>query len=349
MVKFDTPGTVRYVSRPEDDADLFAGQQQLVVTSSWTTGRTTTARRTHFNQHVVGLATLADCGVLGDSVNMRSPDSRPTSANGWTMPFVVVTGTTFAATAARMAASMLSVFLRQGEDVYRTYCTTARGGTGSCSSTNILDPPRMGARKTGKIPAGWPQHPTYGRHLLHSCSDTTRAMKLHVRMRDVELRTLQGRYLPGSLSPRDRLRAYATWCNAVEGNTTFTRPSPGYGEIVGRATSMTFVRPQTAETRSPMSGASPRSATRPRLPGRDRTSRAACPRPLDSAAAVLQPRRPQRSHRFPAAPRSTGTASRYGTARSSRTRDRGNSSRGLSVSRRRMGDLRHTVLFGALR
>jgi uncharacterized protein YecE (DUF72 family) len=31
----------------------------------------------------------------------------------------------------------------------------------------------------------------------------------------------QGRYLPRSLSPRDRLRAYATWCNAVEGNTTF--------------------------------------------------------------------------------------------------------------------------------
>jgi len=31
----------------------------------------------------------------------------------------------------------------------------------------------------------------------------------------------QGRYLPESLSPRDRLRAYATWCNAVEGNTTF--------------------------------------------------------------------------------------------------------------------------------
>jgi uncharacterized protein YecE (DUF72 family) len=31
----------------------------------------------------------------------------------------------------------------------------------------------------------------------------------------------QGRYLPHSLSPRDRLSAYATWCNAVEGNTTF--------------------------------------------------------------------------------------------------------------------------------
>jgi len=31
----------------------------------------------------------------------------------------------------------------------------------------------------------------------------------------------QGRFLPQPLAPRDRLRAYATWCNAVEGNTTF--------------------------------------------------------------------------------------------------------------------------------
>ncbi len=31
----------------------------------------------------------------------------------------------------------------------------------------------------------------------------------------------QRRYLPHPLSPRERLRAYATWCNAVEGNTTF--------------------------------------------------------------------------------------------------------------------------------
>jgi uncharacterized protein YecE (DUF72 family) len=38
----------------------------------------------------------------------------------------------------------------------------------------------------------------------------------------------QGRYLPSSLSPRNRLSAYATWCNAVEGNTTFyATPAPG--------------------------------------------------------------------------------------------------------------------------
>ena len=31
----------------------------------------------------------------------------------------------------------------------------------------------------------------------------------------------QGRLVPHPLPPRERLRAYATWCNAVEGNTTF--------------------------------------------------------------------------------------------------------------------------------
>ena len=31
----------------------------------------------------------------------------------------------------------------------------------------------------------------------------------------------QGRLLPHPLAPRERLRAYASWCNAVEGNTTF--------------------------------------------------------------------------------------------------------------------------------
>jgi uncharacterized protein YecE (DUF72 family) len=31
----------------------------------------------------------------------------------------------------------------------------------------------------------------------------------------------QGRYVPRALPPRERLSAYAAWCNAVEGNTTF--------------------------------------------------------------------------------------------------------------------------------
>jgi uncharacterized protein YecE (DUF72 family) len=46
-------------------------------------------------------------------------------------------------------------------------------------------------------------------------------MKLHVGCAMWTYTPWQGRYLPGSLPRQERLRAYATWCNAVEGNTTF--------------------------------------------------------------------------------------------------------------------------------
>src|SRR5882672_9962284 len=46
-------------------------------------------------------------------------------------------------------------------------------------------------------------------------------MELHVGCAMWTNAAWQGRHLPHPLPPRDRLRAYATWCNAVEGNTTF--------------------------------------------------------------------------------------------------------------------------------
>jgi uncharacterized protein YecE (DUF72 family) len=46
-------------------------------------------------------------------------------------------------------------------------------------------------------------------------------MELHVGCAMWSYAAWQGRFLPGSLAARDRLGAYATWCNAVEGNTTF--------------------------------------------------------------------------------------------------------------------------------
>jgi uncharacterized protein YecE (DUF72 family) len=46
-------------------------------------------------------------------------------------------------------------------------------------------------------------------------------MELHVGCAMWSYAPWQGRFLPRSLTPGDRLSAYATWCNAVEGNTTF--------------------------------------------------------------------------------------------------------------------------------
>jgi predicted dithiol-disulfide oxidoreductase (DUF899 family) len=45
---------------------------------------------------------------------------------GWTMPFVSSQGTTSGDDCGASDGFMLSVFLRDGEGVYRTYCTTAR-------------------------------------------------------------------------------------------------------------------------------------------------------------------------------------------------------------------------------
>ncbi|MEV4642419.1 DUF72 domain-containing protein [Actinoplanes sp. NPDC049548] len=46
-------------------------------------------------------------------------------------------------------------------------------------------------------------------------------MRLHVGCAQWNLKSWQGRFVPHPLPPQERLRAYARWCNAVEGNTTF--------------------------------------------------------------------------------------------------------------------------------
>ncbi len=51
----------------------------------------------------------------------------------------------------------------------------------------------------------------------------------------------QGRYLPHPLPAAERLRAYATWCNAVEGNTTFyATPARATVELWARQTAPDF-------------------------------------------------------------------------------------------------------------
>ncbi|MBB2946791.1 uncharacterized protein YecE (DUF72 family) [Actinoplanes lutulentus] len=46
-------------------------------------------------------------------------------------------------------------------------------------------------------------------------------MRLRVGCAMWSLKSWQGRFQPHPATPGDRLRAYASWCNAVEGNTTF--------------------------------------------------------------------------------------------------------------------------------
>ena len=144
----------------------------------------------------------------------------------------------------------------------------------------------------------------------------------------------QGRYLPHPLSPRDRLRAYATWCNAVEGNTTFyatpaldtvkswaEQTAPDFRFILKLPKPITHER-RLADVDDPLraflAAIEPLGGVRTPcgFSCRHPSARPASAPSLVSCAVSRT---------------STGTASRYGTARSSRIRDPGISSRGLSV------------------
>jgi predicted dithiol-disulfide oxidoreductase (DUF899 family) len=157
---FDTP------AGPKTLLDLFAGQQQLVVYQFMDNGPDDFCPGcTHFTRNVADLATLAATGVSWATVsNMPLAQIEAYKARmGWTMPFVSSRGTTFADDCGAAGGFALTVFLRDGEDVYRTYSTTARGVDRLLFANNILDLTPYGRQEDWEdSPPGWPQHPTYG-------------------------------------------------------------------------------------------------------------------------------------------------------------------------------------------
>ena len=82
---------------------------------------------------------------------------------GWTLPIASSRGTSFSADCGAGGGFLLSVFLRNGTGVYRTYSTTQRGVDRLLFRHSILDLCAYGRQEDWEdSPAGWPQHPTYG-------------------------------------------------------------------------------------------------------------------------------------------------------------------------------------------
>lgn len=146
--------------------DLFEGRGQLVVYQFMDNGPDDYCPGcTNFTNNVVNLAALSEAGVSWVTVsNMPLVQiERYKARMGWTVPFVSSHGTTFADDCGAGGGFMLSVFLRDGEDVYRTYGTTARGVDRLLFVNNILDLTPYGRQEAWEdSPPGWPQHPTYG-------------------------------------------------------------------------------------------------------------------------------------------------------------------------------------------
>jgi predicted dithiol-disulfide oxidoreductase (DUF899 family) len=145
--------------------DLFDGQVQLAVYQFMDNGPDAFCPGcTHFTNNVTNLETLAGDGVAWATIsNMPFAQIEAYKAEqGWTMPFLSSRGTTFAADCGA-DYFMLSMFLRDGTDIYRTYSTTSRGVDRLLFVNNILDLAVYGRQQDWEdSPPGWPQHPTYG-------------------------------------------------------------------------------------------------------------------------------------------------------------------------------------------
>jgi predicted dithiol-disulfide oxidoreductase (DUF899 family) len=82
---------------------------------------------------------------------------------GWGVPFYSSHGTTFSADCGAGGGFLFSLFLRDGDDVYRTYSTGQRGVDRLLFVNNVLDLAPYGRQEDWEdSPDGWPQHPTYG-------------------------------------------------------------------------------------------------------------------------------------------------------------------------------------------
>jgi predicted dithiol-disulfide oxidoreductase (DUF899 family) len=159
---FDTPDGVKTL--PE----LFEGRGQLVVYQFMDNGPDDYCPGcTWFTDNVpsAGVNRLAERGVTWATVsNMPLAQIEAYKARrGWTVPFVSSHGTSFADDCGAGGGFMLSAFLRDGEDVYRTYNTTSRGVDRLVFAHSILDLLPYGRQEDWEdSPPGWPQHPTYG-------------------------------------------------------------------------------------------------------------------------------------------------------------------------------------------
>ncbi|MEP6648375.1 MAG: DUF899 family protein [Lapillicoccus sp.] len=146
--------------------DLFGDNDQLMVYQFMDLGPDALCPGcTHFTNNVTALDGLDASDIAWATVsNMPIEQIDHVKADhGWTVPFHSSRGTTFADDCAAGGGFLLSAFLRDGDDVYRTYSTTSRGVDRLLFQNNIQDLTVYGRQEDWEdSPDGWPQHPTYG-------------------------------------------------------------------------------------------------------------------------------------------------------------------------------------------
>ena len=148
--------------------DLFDGRSQLVQYQfmdagpgdlcpgcTWFTDNVPPHALGRLAEVDVSWATLSDMPLEQMSANW--------GRKGWTVPYASSRGTTFSADMGAGGGFLLNVFLRDGDDVFRTYSSTQRGVDHLLFANLVQDLLPFGRREEWEdSPEGWPQHPTYG-------------------------------------------------------------------------------------------------------------------------------------------------------------------------------------------
>lgn len=167
MVRFRTDYEFQGPGGPKNLVDLFEGHRQLAVYQFMDVGPDHFCPGcTNFTNNVPermlgGIAEHYDIAWATVSDMPLEQIERYKKEKGWTLPFYSSHGTTFSADCGA-PAFMLSMFLREGDEVYRTYSTTGRGVDRMLFPSNIADLAIYGRQESWEdSPEGWPQHPTY--------------------------------------------------------------------------------------------------------------------------------------------------------------------------------------------
>jgi len=168
MVEFG-PYTFEGADGPASLLDLFEGRRQLVVYQfmhgpAWCEGCCM------FTDQISELAHLhaRDTSMAVVSLSRYEDLAALRERMGWQLPFFSSARNDFAADCGTAEGFGLSVFLRDGDRVFRTYFTTDRGVEAVGTVWSILDRTPFGRQETWEdTPAGRPQTAPYQWWRLH--------------------------------------------------------------------------------------------------------------------------------------------------------------------------------------
>ena len=165
-VRIDTTYTFAGPDGPRTLLELFEGQQQLAVYQFMDVGPDSFCPGcTHLTENVTDLPELLEGGVAWATVSDMPLEQMAGywAEKGWDVPYYSSRDTTFSADMGAGGGFLLSMFLRDGDTVYRTYSTTQRGVDRVLFVNNVLDLAPYGRQEDWEdSPEGYPQHPTYG-------------------------------------------------------------------------------------------------------------------------------------------------------------------------------------------